>query len=250
MFDFISHTPNPIGGCPTCDSYDDPGHKHCSFTCSYGWCQVLKDRFRYRKYEGPWRLYPQEMKNFGPEDYPFVCDMIDLGDPTLPQEFVTIILDWIRALPCPVLTLTKNPGFYRDYAAYIPPNAVLGATIECDVPETLSKVSDAPSPLERLADMVWVKDHLPNDRLICVEPILTSTPLFATLIARIEPSIIAVGYDSGANSLNEPSLEWTNAFIELMDKLLPSAKIYVKELRPAWWAEAKITDFLEAQTTL
>jgi len=248
MFDFITAQPNMIGGCHTCDGYDALGHKHCAFSCEYCWAGGLKDRFRYRKYEGPLRLYPQEMKNYGPDDFPFVCDMIDIGDPTIPQEFITIILDWIRALPCPVLILTKNPNFYRLYAAHIPPNAVLGTTIECDDPEVIRKVSDAPSPLERLEEMVWVKNNLPNDRLICVEPIMTFSLLFAGRIAKVDPSIIAVGYDSGKNSLDEPALSYTRDFIDFLDELLPSAEIYVKLMRPAWWAEAKITDFLEVQT--
>ncbi len=246
MFDFITHTPNPIGGCPTCDGYDDVGHKHCSWSCSYGWCSVLKDRFRYRKYEGTWRIIPHEMKNLGPEDYPFICDMIDIGDPTLPQDIILKILDWAGAQPCQVLLLTKNPRFYRDYAPHIPPNAVLGATIECDLPEVLSKVSDAPSPLTRLEEMVWVKNNLPNQRLICVEPIMNFTPLFAGLIAKTEPSIIAVGYDSGKNSLNEPALDYTRDFIDHLDEIT-TATIYVKLLRPAWVAETKITEFMKVE---
>lgn len=243
MFDFITATPNPIGGCATGDNYDDPGHKHCSHMCSYGWCSVLKERFRYRKYEGPWRLLPHEMKKYGPEDFIFPFDMIDLSDPTIPEKIILTVWKWIGEQPCPVLVLVKNPRFYRDYADHIPPNAVLGATIECDIPEVLRKVSDAPSPLERLEEMVWVKNNLPNDRLICVEPIMTSTPLFAGLIAKTEPSIIAVGYDSGQKSLDEPSLEWTRDFIDHLDEIT-TAIIYVKEMRNAWWAEAKITDFL------
>jgi len=246
MFDFITVQPNMIGGCPTGDGYDDVGHKHCSHMCSYGWCSVLKDRFRYRKYEGPWRIYPSAMSRHTPDDFLFACSMIDIGDPTIPREIILKLLDWAGAQPCKVLFLTKNPRFYRGYAAHIPPKAVLGATIECDDPDTLRKVSDAPSPLERLEEMVWVKNNLSNDRLICVEPIMMSTPLFAGLIARIEPSIIAVGYDSGKNRLNEPSLEWTRDFIDFLDEIT-TATIYVKELRPAWWAEAKITDFLEVE---
>ncbi len=247
MFDFITVQPNPIGGCATGGNYDDPGHKHCSHMCSYGWCSVLKDRFRYRKYEGPWRIIPHEMKNYGPEDYPFICDMIDLGDPTIPPEIILKVLNWIRAQPCKVLLLTKNPRFYRDYAAHIPPNAVLGATIECDIPEVLGKVSDTPSPLERLQDMLWVKDNLPNERLICVEPIMPFSIAFAGRISWIDPSKIAVGYDSGSNSLDEPTLADTKDFIARLDELLPTSKIYVKLLRRAWWAETKITDFLEVE---
>ncbi|GAJ00840.1 unnamed protein product, partial [marine sediment metagenome] len=160
MFDFITHTPNPIGGCPTGDRYDDDGHKHCSHSCIYGWCKVLKDRFRYPKYEGPWRLYPSEMKNYGPDDFPFPFDMIDIGDPTIPEEIILKILEWIAKQPCLMLLLTKNPSFYRKYASHIPPNAVLGATVECDEPAVLSKVSGAPSPYERLDS--YLLDELMN----------------------------------------------------------------------------------------
>lgn len=232
MFDFISHTPNPIGGSATGDHYDDEGHKHCSHMCTYGWCAVLKDRYRYPKYVGPWRLLPYEMKNYGSKDYPFICDMIDIGDPTLPREIIIKLLAWVQAQPCSVLLLTKNPQFYRFYANHLPINAVLGATVECDVPNILSKVSNAPSPLERLKEMAWLRTNRPeNMRLICVEPIMKFTLHFAGRIAKGDPGIIAVGYDSGSNNLDEPTLERTKYFIESLDEKT-SATIYVKHLRP------------------
>ncbi len=248
MFDFITSTVNPIGGCSSGGYYDDPGYKHCNWNCVYCWSGFLKEvRRRFPKYEGPWRIYPHTMKKYSPKDFIFPFDMIDIGDPTLPEDIILYILEWIAEQPCQVLLLTKNPSFYRDYAAHIPPNAVLGATIECDIPVVLGKVSNAPSPLERLQDMMWVKNNLPNDRLICVEPIMPFSVAFAGRISWIDPSIIAVGYDSGRNGLLEPSLENTKDFIAHLDELLPSAEIYVKLMRPAWVAVAPLTDFMKVK---
>lgn len=253
MFDFTTHNTNPIGGCPTGDGYDDEGHKHCSNMCDYCWSKGLKNRFRYAKYEGPWRLYPGEMKKYGPDDFPWPCDMIDIGDPTIPEDIIWKLLEWIAKQPCRVLLLTKNPSFYRLYADHIPANAVLGATIECDEPDVLRKVSGAPSPYIRLDEMQWLKIHKPeNLRLICVEPIMKFTPLFAGRIAQVDPWIVAVGYDSGSKRLDEPSLQYTKRLIDSLDKTT-TATIYIKELRPSWWEKAtytpeeqmKIVDYLE-----
>lgn len=249
MFDFTTHTPNPIGGCSTGDQYDDAGHKHCSYSCVYCWAKVLKvDRHRFPKYEGPWRLYPREMKNYGPNDFPWPCDMIDIGDPTIPEDIILKILEWVGNQPCLVLLLTKNPGFYQEYASHIPANAVLGATVECDEPDILRKISGAPSPLIRLTDMEWVKIHLPeNHRLICIEPIMKFTPLFAGRIAQIDPWIIAIGCDSGSNQLVEPSLKWTNWLIHRLDEITSSI-IYVKKIHSLLFNSKRSLDqYLEAK---
>ena len=248
MFDFITSQPNPIGGCPTGGCYDDAGHKHCSFSCSYGWCKVLKNRYRYTKYEGPWRIYPGAMKNYGPDDFPFVCDMIDLGDPTIPREIILKVLEWVATQPCLVLLLTKNPQIYREYTDHIPENGVLGTTVESDDPAVLSKVSGAPSPYKRLTEMEWLKIHKPeNLRLICVEPIMRSTYRFAGRIAQVDPWIIAVGYASGSNNLDEPSLKWTKEFIHRLD-METSATIYVKKLRERVIREKSLMDFKIGET--
>ncbi len=231
MFDFVTTQPNPIGGCYSGNGYDDEDYKHCFYNCNYCWAKELKNRHKYPKYEGPWRLYPKAMKNHTPDEFPFICDMIDVGDPSIPQKIIIAVLSWVATQSCLVLLLTKNPEFYQIYAEHIPPNAVLGATIECDIPDIRRPFTNAPCPTGRLTGMEWLKKILPvNQRLICVEPIMKFTPSFADRIAEIDPTIIAVGYDSGNHKLDESSLRDTKRFIHRLDEIT-SATIYVKNIR-------------------
>ncbi|GAG79559.1 unnamed protein product, partial [marine sediment metagenome] len=94
MFAFITAQPNPIGGCHSGNRYTDD-YQHCFFNCTYCWAKDLKNRHRYPKYEGPWRLYPRALRNYDHGDFPFLGDMIDIGDPSIPHEIIITILDWI-----------------------------------------------------------------------------------------------------------------------------------------------------------
>ncbi len=231
MFDFITIKPNPIGGCHSGNRYEDEGYMHCFYNCNYCWAKELKNRRKYPKYEGAWRLYPKVMRKYNQKEFPFICDMIDVGDPSIPNEIIIAVLSWVAIQPCLVLLLTKNPEFYQKYVDHIPPNAVLGATIEFDTLDIRRPFTNAPCPTSRLRTMEWLKKILPeNQRLICVEPIMKFTPRFADRIAEIDPTIIAVGYDSGNHNLDEPSLRSFKRLIYDLDEKT-SATIYVKNIR-------------------
>lgn len=230
MFPFVTCQPNPIGGCASGNYWGDEGFRFCSFGCTYCWAKDLKTRFRYPKYQGSWRIIEKELVQFDADAFPWPCDMIDIGDPTIPKEVLLRFWKWVASQPCPVLTLTKNPATYRLYWKFIPENAVLGATIETDTSLT-KNYSKAPEPYRRFLELMWVKDELPNEVFICIEPIMKFTPDFARELEKCRPWAIAVGYDNYSNKLNEPPLKVTEYLIKEAEYF---TKVYVKDLRERW----------------
>ena len=234
MFEFAEPRPNPIGGCASGTTWEDPDYRHCSFMCCYCWANSMKYRYKYPKYQGPWRLIPTEMRKHKPDDFPWPCDMIDIGDPTIPAELILKLLEWVGEQPCPMLLLTKNPRFYLDYRHVIPLNAVLGATIECYT-YLRPNISQAPDLLNRIYNMVKIKKALPNRRFVSIEPIMRSSYMLTKKIKEIEPWAVAVGYDGYNNKLEEHSKAKTEEIIAELEEA--EIIVFRKTIRERWDAE-------------
>lgn len=216
MFPFITHTVNPLGGGP------------CPYQCSYCWATDLKNRYKYEKYQGEWRIYPKELKQYKRGDIVFPFDMIDIGSPGISQDIIYELMHWIASQPCEMLLLTKNPAFFRENHDIMPHNAWLGATIETDSIIT-KKFSTAPETWRRLLEMEWVADNLPaNKTFVAVEPIMKFSPEFERELMKIRPHAIAIGYDNYHNCLPEPNLAATMGLIK---ELSTFTMVYRKTIR-------------------
>lgn len=217
MFPFITHTVNPLGGGP------------CPYQCSYCWATDLKNRYKVlkEKYQGEWRIYPKELKQYKHGDIVFPFDMIDIGCSGIPREIIIELMHWIADQPCEVLLLTKNPTFFTKNHAILPRNAWLGATIETDTNVTLD-YSKAPAPFVRLSEMQWVANNLPNKTFVAIEPIMKFSPNFKQEIKKIRPHAVAIGYDNYHNGLSEPDLAATEGLIK---ELSTFTQIYRKTIR-------------------
>jgi len=168
---------------------------------------------------------------FKPDAFVFVQGMSDIGAPGIPRAVLIDVFEAIKfyeAKGIRFLLLTKNPRFYMDWRHHISPNTTIGATIETDWTIT-SDISKAPAPFHRLAAMEWCADNLPNDRFICVEPIMKCSPNFERDIMKTRPKFMAVGYDNYDNKLPEPSLERTEIFIKYLED--SGVKVFRKTLR-------------------
>ena len=71
MFPFLTSQPNPIGGCASCNYWGDEGFRLCSFSCVYCWATDMKIRFKYPKYQGPWRWYESALPQCDKDDFPW-----------------------------------------------------------------------------------------------------------------------------------------------------------------------------------
>ena len=216
MFSWITHTINPLAGGP------------CPYQCTYCWATDLKNRHKWEKYKGPWRIYEKELKTFKPGDSVFPFDMVDIGCPSIPAEMIHRFLKWMRDQPeVKFLLLTKNPEFYTIYLDWIPSNCVLGATIESDAWHYLNQISRAPNPLERMVEMIGLSDSF--ETFVCIEPIIRFTSLFANRLSYIEPKNIAIGYDNHKNKLPEPSLYETEKLISELEKFTTVHRKTIRE---------------------
>ena len=190
----------------------------CPYQCTYCWARKLINQKKMKKYTGPYRVEPKELKRiFKPNDFIFVQDMSDIGAPNIDKRIIFDILSWVGSQPCPMLLLTKNPWFYNKYFYYLPKNAILGATIESDLPG-VRRFSKAPEPEDRLIEMYML--HLkqwelgrPRRLFISIEPIMDFSDDFISRIKEIKPWGVAVGYDNYNNNLPEPPLAKTEALI-------------------------------------
>ena len=218
MFPFITHTINPLAGGP------------CPYGCTYCWATDLKNRYNYKKYQGPWRIFEKELKNYKYGNIVFPFDMIDIGCPSIPEEIIIELMTWIARQPCEMLLLTKNPSFYRKNQDIMPQNAWLGATIETDANITLN-YSKAPETWRRLLEMEWVSNNLPvNKTFVSIEPIMKFKPDFERELMKIKPHAIAIGYDNYKNGLPEPKLVATEALIKELETF---TTVYRKTIREA-----------------
>jgi len=225
MFNVVSRTWNPVTGC--------------LHECTYCWARrlaltKLKNRERYADGFKP-KLNKEEFAiRFNEGEFIFVSDMGDLFGYFIPEEWISKVLDYVRKFPRTFfLFLTKNPIRYLEFLDKMPPNAILGATIETNRDEDYLdfSLSRAPLPSERIKAM----KELPWPRkFISIEPILDfDLEIFIKDIREISPIMVYIGYDNYNNKLPEPPLQKT---LELIKVLRREPMVVVeKTLRPAWY---------------
>ena len=128
------------------------------------------------------------------------------------------------------LFLTKNPQRYFEFIDEMPPNAILGATIETDNDDLYveHRISGAPLPSRRIEAMKkldWSR------KFVSIEPILDfNIKSFTKQIEEISPIMVYVGYDNYHNRLPEPPIKKT---MRLIDNLSAHTLVVKKTIRPA-----------------
>ncbi|MEB3816914.1 MAG: phage Gp37/Gp68 family protein [Desulfurococcales archaeon] len=225
MFTIVSETWNPVTGC--------------LHDCVYCWARrlaltKLKHAQRYRDGFKP-RFNPEEFKRRFKGGVVFVSDMGDLWGDWVPDAWIRRVLNYIRRFPNTwFLFLTKNPQRYHDFLDEIPPNAILGATIETNRSTYFQegskpRISSAPLPVRRyiaMRDLDWPL------KFISIEPILDfDLDTFTRWIEEINPFMVYVGYDNYGNRLPEPPLSKTLEFIRRLEDF---TLVIRKTIRPAW----------------
>jgi DNA repair photolyase len=237
MFNFIDKTWNPIAGGYTWSIKTGETKKTiitCPYRCSYCWARGLINRNQWKKYLGSWRIHPPEIgRKFKPGSTVFVCDMIDIGAPGIPEDPILRILEAIRAQPeVTFLLMTKNPIFYRSWSPSIPENTIWGATIETNRVIDY-RISRAPDTAGRLVIMERLAEEFPDQRLfIGIEPIMDfDLDVFVNQIWKTKPWAVAVGYDNYGNKLPEPPQAQTERLIKTLERF---TTVYRKNIREAW----------------
>lgn len=225
MFTIVSETWNPVTGC--------------LHDCVYCWARrlaltKLKSSPRYRDGFKP-RLNLEEFRKKFRGGVVFVSDMGDLWGDWVPDAWIRKVLDHVGKYPNTwFLFLTKNPQRYHDFLGEIPPNAILGATIETNRDKYFQegygvRVSSAPLPSRRYMAMKSLDWPL---KFVSIEPVLDfDIDVFTRWIEDINPFMVYIGYDNYGNKLPEPPL---NKTLELIDRLEDFTLVIRKTIRPAW----------------
>jgi DNA repair photolyase len=209
MYKWITHTWNPLGG-------------ECPHACKY--CSTNKLRKRYpvleEKYSGELRLIEKELKtNLGSGNYIFVAAQNDLFTEEIPDEWIKKILGHCDKFDNFYLFQTKNP---KNIRRILPYGSSVCITIETNrvYPDIMN---NCPIPYERYSHAALIRHPL----YITIEPIMDfDIEKLVFWMNVLDPIQINIGFDSGRNSLPEPSKEKT---IELIKELSKFTKVVLKK---------------------
>ena len=157
----------------------------------------------------------------------FVSSMGDMWGDWVRRLWIELVL--MNVSECPKATflfLTKNPERYLDFLDQMPPNVILGATVESN--EHYPGISKAPPVYERLSAMEAIKG---KRTMLSIEPIMDFDLYeFGYQIKLVAPEFVYIGYNNYPKGvcLPEPTLEKTQALIE---ELRLFTEVRIKTLR-------------------
>lgn len=190
MYDFITHTWNPLAGA-------------CPHNCSY--CSTGKMGRRYKalkeKYTGPPRLDQTQMNNLGKKNFIFVAAQNDLFAETVPDEIITKILQHCNEHQANrYFFQTRNTRRLHEFRNQLPEQSTVCTTIETD--EWHPRMSTAPPPMARA---LFLK-NIDHPKFVTIEPIMKfKLEGLVTLIGMTRAEQVNIGADSGKNNLPEPT---------------------------------------------
>lgn len=156
-------------------------------------------------------------------DFPviFIDHMNDLWANGVPDEWIRCVLDHCCDYEENTYVFqTKNPARYiEEFLPYMPPNRILGCTIETDNGYLIEEVSKAPAPGARAQAMRELHDA-GESTFVTIEPILKcNAHTLAMMIAVAQPGFVNIGADSKKNGLPEPSGDDVRTLIAELQRL-------------------------------
>lgn len=184
MYDFVTHTWNPIKG-------------KCPHDCSYCYMKRWGE-------QKPLRLDEKEMKtDLGSGNFIFVGSSTDIFAKEVNIDWKIDVINYCNTFPeNKYLLQTKNPIGLHDGRLFIKENYVLCTTIESNR-QYYDIRSFAPSPWYRAYSMSLFTD---NKKYVTIEPIIDfDLDEMVELIKMCNPVQVNIGADSGRNNLPEPS---------------------------------------------
>jgi DNA repair photolyase len=197
MFDFITHTWNPIKGA-------------CFHDCAY--CYMK--RWKTLK---PAHFDISELKtNLGEGNFIFIGSSIDIFADNIENAWLMNTFTKANWYDNKYLLQTKNPFNYHGYFDFIyPKKYILSTTIESN--RIMGEMNKSPAPKSRALAM----KNLPEEyrRMVTIEPIMyfDLKPML-NLILSFNPEQVNIEADSGNNGLWEPSAKETRRLIEGLEK--------------------------------
>lgn len=200
MYDFITHTWNPIKG-------------KCEHECSY--CYVSKSV----KNQKPIRLEDKAMKtDLGANNFIFVGSGTDVFAKSVPSEWITKVLDYCDKFNNKYLFQSKNPERFMEFIQH----PVFKKSVICTTIESNKTYADCKAPTieERVSAIEMIKSEYPTiETYVTIEPIMDfDLKEMIDLIRRCAPVQVNIGADSKGNKLSEPTQEKITELIEELKK--------------------------------
>lgn len=201
MYEWVTHTWNPIKGC--------------NFNCRYCYIKSRKN------YSLDPRFSRREMKtNLGKDRFIFVGSMADMFGDWIPSELIKKVIRYCLLFDNHYLFQSKNPRRFIEFLKIFPEKTILGTTIETN--RKIGHISKAPSTYER----AYAMSNIRFDKEVTIEPILDfDVHDLVLMIKSINPKFVAIGADSKSHNLYEPSPQKIR---ELIDLIKPFTEVKIK----------------------
>lgn len=204
MYDWLTHTWNTVKG-------------KCLHHCAYCYCKKYGN-------QKPIRFDEKELKtDLGENNFIFVGSSCDMWATSIPFEWIYKTLAHCSYYNNQYLFQSKNPARIYSLFDYLPPNAIIGTTIETN--RMYPEMGYAPNPKTRASYMKDIKS-LCIDTMITIEPIMDfDLEEMVDMIGRCQPKWVNIGANSWHKvNLPEPSLTKIDLLIESL-RMITEVKI-------------------------
>ena len=210
MYKFVTHCSTHIEG-------------RCAHDCKY--CYVSGTAHaRPPKYDGLIRLNEAEFNTqYGEGKTIFVEHCNDIFGPGVKDAWVRRIMAHCCTWPNNTYVFqSKNPKF-RRFRNFLPPQSLLGVTIETN--RDMTGITKAPAPAERVMRMQAIAG-MGHHAFVTIEPILRfDLDELVQMVKSIDPVFVNIGADSKNHGLEEPTIEE----VEVLASRIAELGIEVKE---------------------
>jgi len=166
----------------------------------------------------PIRLDEREFKtDLGSGNFIFVGSSCDMWADAVPAEWILRVLDFCRQKPNNrYLFQSKNPGRFLNFRKNLPPESLLGVTIETN--RQYPQMGLAPTTEVRAAEMAVIS--MAFTTMVTIEPIMDfDMKEFVQFVAVSDPSWVNIGADSKRHGLPEPPADKVLALIGELKEL-------------------------------
>ncbi len=196
MYPWVTHTHTHLAG-------------KCPHGCSYCYVQAMERRFQSGRYAGPVRLVEKEFSvQYGSGKTIFIEHCADLFAKGVPPGYAKRILAHCCTWPENQYVIQTRNTYRADAKRFLlPPDCLIGTTLETTSCAVSASVSVSPYPFHRLDGLVSLRRG--GERtFLTVEPIMEmDVGLMLKWIQAAQPEFVNIGADSKGSGLKEPSAE-------------------------------------------
>lgn len=187
MYGFVSHTFNIIKGV-------------CMLLCLYCYMRKIAKKDKYFDFK-------ELNTDLGSGNFIFVGSGIDMWAPDIPDEWITMVLDYLEKFNNKYLLQSKNPSRFIDFINHpVMQKSIFCTTIESNRVDC--SISKAP-PVQERAEAMNKLHELGFETMVTAEPIMDfDIEPMAELLRKCHPSQINIGFNTNKEvDLDEPSID-------------------------------------------